>query len=103
MPFSDPSTHFLRSCFFHSLLKESLALSGLNSFFPGVLFWKAFKRIPEPDELELKKSAEVDTESVGNFKGPSPSITPLGKIDFIRTVELTIPNVIILSIPRMRL
>ena len=80
-----------------------MALSGLNFCFPGVLFWRAFKRIAEPDELELKKSAKVDTESVGNFKGLSPSITPLGKRDFIRIVELTIPNVIILSIPKMRL
>jgi hypothetical protein len=80
-----------------------LPLSGLNFRFPGFFYWKAFKRIAEPDELELKKSAKVDTESVGNFKGLSPSITPLGKRDFIRIVELTIPIVIILSIPKMRL
>jgi hypothetical protein len=56
-----------------------LPLSGLIFCFPGFFSWKAFKRITDPAELELKKSAKVDAESGGNFKGLAQSTTPLGR------------------------
>jgi hypothetical protein len=36
-----------------------------------------------------------------DLKGLSPSITPFGKRKFIRIVEITIPNIVVLSIRKI--